>query len=282
MKILLVCDMFSEGCTGLLVAKALNNLGHSVVFQNAALNEDVVKQPYDLAILWTNHPPARDKFTSPVAFVYLDDPTFWQKSNPAKHPDVVTKDFEHVFTINRWEGMDERYAWLPMGFLPEVHTKVPSRETSDVLFVGTNRGGREGFINELSSALPDCTFRLYGNGWDNVVNTRPAYFYKLSEVVSGAKICVTEHYGTAPSTKDFEIPSIGGALMMTDHLDVKMIYPMIPMYHSVDELVRLINYYLLHEEQRILLVQQMKEIALRFTYERQLKILIYDCLNKLS
>lgn len=291
MKILLVCDMFSEGCTGLLVAKALNNLGHSVIFWNAALIENVLTQPYDFTIVWTNNPPARKKFTSPVAYMYLDDPEFYSIHNSSKLPDVMTKDFENVFVNMDWEGRDKKkYTLLPFGCLGEVHQKLPhnSAQSSpyccDVLFIGTNRGKRPELLSYVTKNIDKkYSFRLLGNGWEHHgISTKAVYFYNFTMALSGAKIVLTEHYKNLFSTNDFEKPAIGGALMISDNKKIKEIYPMCPVYNNYEEAVRLIHYYLEHEDERLSLVQQMREIASRYTYEKQLQKMIDICFNKSS
>ena len=285
MKILLVASLFSEGNTALLVAKALNNLGHSVYFYNYVIEKKNINEDFDICIVWTNRPfyPKILK-GKPFAYQYLDDPTFWKLANPEFHIDQMCKDFEHVFTNMKWEGYDSnRYHFLPFGVLPEVHSFInTSKEErkiyeSDICFIGTVRGNRENFIRKIASKidLKKYVFKIWGNGWDNIIKTKPAYFYDMSKILSTSKIIITEHFKNGFSTADFEKPAIGGALILSDLDMIKEIYPMCPVYHNEEELVNLINYYLEHEEERVKIVREMQVIAhTNFTYEKQLQKMI--------
>ena len=287
MRILLVTNVFGEGNTGLLVAQALNNLGHSVIFWNLFIKANPPKEGYDLVIFWVNRPIPRDYFNTPVAYVYLDDPEFWKKENPEYSVENCTKGYHYVFTNMMWDGFDpEKYIFMPMGALPEVHGFMRLSEEakkqigSDVVFVGTNRGKRAQLVREIKEKLdPKYSFKVWGNGWGTEgIKTKPVYFYEFSRVLSSCKIVITEHWKNGCSTNDFEKPAVGGALMITDCPIVKKIYPMCPIYSTPEEAVKIAQYYLEHEDERLELVKQMQRIALgAFTYENQLYNIIQIC-----
>lgn len=288
MKILLVTNVFGEGNTGLLVAQALNNLGHSVLFWNLAGNEHPPRDGYDLAIIWVNRPIPRYFFKTPVAFMYLDDPKYWEATNPKYSIENCTAEYQYVFTNMMWEGYDDRYIFLPMGCLPEVHQpaelseEIRKKMGTDVVFIGTNRGKRLELIKAIREKLDKrYSFKLYGNNWLPIYpNIRPIYFYDFSKVLSASKIVITEHWKNGCSTNDFEKPAVGGALMLTDCPIVKKIYPMCPIYSTPEEAVKIAEYYLQHEDERLALVKEMREIAIRdYSYEVQLAKMIHICMG---
>ncbi|MDO8623117.1 MAG: glycosyltransferase [archaeon] len=290
MKILLIASLFSEGNTVLLVSKALNNLGHSVYFYNYVIEEKHVNDDFDLCIVWTNRPfDPKILNGKPFAYMYLDDPYFWKLAKPEFNIDVMCKDFEHVFTNMKWEGYDSnRYHFLPFGVLQEIHSLINMSEEdikiyeSDICFVGTVRGNRENFIRKIASKidLKKYKFKIWGNGWDSIIKTKPAYFYDMSKILSTSKIVITEHFKNGFSTADFEKPAVGGALMISDIDMIKEVYPMCPVYHNEDELLNIINYYLEHKDERLKIVKEMQIIAHKnFTYEIQLKKMIEIIMN---
>ena len=157
----------------------------------------------------------------------------------------------------------------------EIHKKVeltPEEKEmykTDVLFIGTNRGNRPLLIKKLAENF--TKFKLFGNNWEGLgIQSKAIYFEEYVKAISGAKIFIAEHYDNCPSTKDFEVPCVGGALMISDKEKMKEIYPMMPIYKNYDEAVKIAKYYLEHEEERQKLVKEMKEIALSYTYEKQL------------
>lgn len=290
MRILLATNVFGEGNTGLLVAQALNNLGHSVLFWNLRVKEKPPEEGYDLAIIWINRPIPRHYFKTPVAFVYLDDPEFWDIENPKYSIDNCTQGYQYVFTNMKWGGFDgKKYIFIPMGCLPEVHGFVPLSDAekkkleTDVVFIGTNRGKRAKLVREFREHLDKkYSLKVYGNNWKSEdIKTVPVYFYDFSSVLSASKIVITEHWKNGCSTNDFEKPAVGGALMITDCQLVKQIYPMCPIYSTPKEAAEIALYYLEHEEERIKIVKEMQKIALTcFSYENQLNNIIKICMGE--
>ena len=282
---MLVGCAFFDGSTILLVAQALSNLGHSVIFWNIRVNDKPPTDDYDFAIVWSNRLVNPESFgNKPNCYVYLDDPEYWRKENPQYDIEVICKDYKYVFTNMKWEGFDEkRYIFLPMGVLGDIHKRIILTEEDkkkigyDILFIGTNRGNRGNLVKHIAyNRNNKYSVGVYGNGWDKIgITTTPAYFYDFSKLLSAAKIVITEHWKNGFSTNDCEKPAVGGALTITDCQIVKDHYPMMPMYKTYQEAVDLAHYYLEHEEERLKLVREMQIIAhANFSYEKQLTKLI--------
>ncbi|MDP2672016.1 MAG: glycosyltransferase [Candidatus Daviesbacteria bacterium] len=291
MRILLVANFLGEGCTGLLVAQALSNIGHSVIFWDAGYQTKPPQSEYDFAIVWLNRLIPREIFKTEVAYIYLDDPSYWQKVYPEYLPENCARGYKYVFANIKWDGFDEkRYTWLPFGCLPQLHRFIdlnPSDKLKygrDVVFIGTNRGKRGELVKYVYENLPaQYTFKVYGNDWkrggeDIIPHSPPVYFEEFVRVLSASKIALSEHYCKGLSTNDCEKPAVGGAMLLTDCPLVKQEYPMCPIYTSPQEAIELAEYYLEHEDERLRIVKEMQEIAYKkFTYEEQLKKLIKIC-----
>lgn len=274
MKLLLVSNYFSEGNTGNMVLKALNELGHSCYVWDTNLSKIPLSENYDIALAWTNNYPNPNLLKPPKILYFLDDPRWWELNDKNKSIENLAPNFDYVYTCMKIPG----YKWMPMGNDPEIHKKIYSQKGTDISFIGTLRDReRFEFILRFKALLSDkSSFRIYGNNWPSNISGwqgKAVYFSEFNRVCNDSRIVLNQHFCNGPSTKDLEIPATG-TLMISDYFKgIKELYPNTPVYEkgNVKEAVELCKYYLEHEEEREKLAKEMQQQAYVFSYKNQLK-----------
>lgn len=146
--------------------------------------------------------------------------------------------------------------------------------TSDILFVGSNWHDRTSLRYALEAGF---TVAVYGYNWQGIV---PPEMYKapyianteLNRYYSSAKIVLNDH---RPDMKDFGFvnnriydATAAGALVISDYMpEIEAAYgDAVPMYKNKEELARLLEYYLAHEDERLALAAKARRITLeKFT-----------------
>lgn len=145
---------------------------------------------------------------------------------------------------------------------------------SDILFVGSNWHDRTSLRYALEAGF---TVAVYGYNWQGIV---PPEMYKapyianteLNRYYSSAKIVLNDH---RPDMKDFGFvnnriydATAAGALVISDYMpEIEAAYgDAVPMYKNKEELARLLEYYLAHEDERLALAAKARRITLeKFT-----------------
>lgn len=145
---------------------------------------------------------------------------------------------------------------------------------SDILFVGSNWHDRTSLRYALEAGF---TVAVYGYNWQGIV---PPEMYKapyianteLNRYYSSAKIVLNDH---RPDMKDFGFvnnriydATAAGALVISDYMpEIEAAYgDAVPMYKNKEELARLLEYYLVHEDERLALAAKARRITLeKFT-----------------
>lgn len=145
---------------------------------------------------------------------------------------------------------------------------------SDILFVGSNWHDRTSLRYALEAGF---TVAVYGYNWQGIV---PPEMYKapyianteLNRYYSSAKIVLNDH---RPDMKDFGFvnnriydATAAGALVISDYMpEIETAYgDAVPMYKNKEELARLLEYYLAHEDERLALAAKARRITLeKFT-----------------
>lgn len=145
---------------------------------------------------------------------------------------------------------------------------------SDILFVGSNWHDRTSLCYALEAGF---TVAVYGYNWQGIV---PPEMYKapyianteLNRYYSSAKIVLNDH---RPDMKDFGFvnnriydATAAGALVISDYMpEIETAYgDAVPMYKNKEELARLLEYYLVHEDERLALAAKARRITLeKFT-----------------
>lgn len=165
--------------------------------------------------------------------------------------------------------------YVPQFTNPEKFYPAPDLAlASDILFVGSNWHDRTSLRYALEAGF---TVAVYGYNWQGIV---PPEMYKapyianteLNRYYSSAKIVLNDH---RPDMKDFGFvnnriydATAAGALVISDYMpEIETAYgDAVPMYKNKEELARLLEYYLAHEEERQALAAKARRITLeKFT-----------------
>lgn len=165
--------------------------------------------------------------------------------------------------------------YVPQFTNPEKFYPAPDPAlASDILFVGSNWHDRTSLRYALEAGF---TVAVYGYNWQGIV---PPEMYKapyianteLNRYYSSAKIVLNDH---RPDMKDFGFvnnriydATAAGALVISDYMpEIEAAYgDAVPMYKNKEELARLLEYYLAHEDERLALAAKARRITLeKFT-----------------
>ncbi|MDO8623113.1 MAG: hypothetical protein Q7R52_02610 [archaeon] len=285
MKILLIGNLYSRpGTSCIFVLKALINLGHEVKVWDPINYEKPPEGIYDIALSWSNKKHDMDLINAKRKILYyLEDAEY--AANQSNYPLIEMfehfKDHDEFYTMNKIPGYEDH--WLPMGADPDQFKPMNSNIfEKNVLFLGTFRGKeREEFINEVRNKLKISGFNLkiIGNGWINHEGWlgQALYLNDLNYAINSFKITINKHIGNlSPSQKVHQLICNGSTLFLSDDKEAyKECYPKAPVYKDVNELCNLIYYYFEREEERLKIVNIMREKAIKdYTYEKQLNKII--------
>ncbi len=170
----------------------------------------------------------------------------------------------------RQHGVNALY--VPQFTNPEKFYPAPEKElATDILFVGSNWHDRTSLRFALESGF---AVAVYGYNWENIV---PPAMYKapyiantdLNRYYSSAKIVLNDH---RPDMKALGFvnnriydATAAGALVISDYMpEIEAAYGnAVPMYKNKEELARLLDYYLTHEDERAALASKARQITLQ-------------------
>ena len=281
-RILLICNYFSHGTTGLFVLKNLQSLGHSVFLWDARLFPSPPEGEFDISLTWTNNTVDVSKIKAKKKVLYyLEDSQYFKGTREGKGLEELIPHYDYFFTMNCLPGYEAM--WLPMGTDNEIHFKLPEiNDILPVIFIGTARDdNRIQFAKALQESLAqrNIPLVLMGNGWKDLNNILPkaCYYEDFNTVVNQFKIVVNLHVGNeSPSDKVHCIAGCGNALLLNDNKPAyRDCYPTAPVWDTIHDLMEKIIHYIEHEDERIKLVNEMQQTAYsKFSYLVQLEKLI--------
>ncbi len=281
MKILLVANVFSEGCTGLLVLKNLNQMGHTVSIWDTRISVIPPPGEFDLSITWTNETPDISLIKSKIKILYyLEDTDYIGMIEDKYKIENQIRGYDYFYTMNLLQGYEDH--WLPMGADEEVFYSITMPIMGDVLFIGTARDDRrKKIITDIQQKLHEQNINLWvmGNGWEDTDHNvgKAYYFNNMAKIVNSFKIVINLHiYGNSPSDKVHNINGCGGALLINDSKQgYNLCYPNSPVWMAEDDLIEKIQYYLTHEDKRKEKVTELQNRAnTYFSYTRILNIML--------
>lgn len=163
--------------------------------------------------------------------------------------------------------------YVPQFTNPDKFYPNPQSELkTDILFVGSNWHQRTSLLYALEGGF---NIAVYGYKWEGVV---PPEMYKaqyiandeLNQYYSSAKIVLNDH---RPDMKEFGFinnriydATAAGTLVISDYMpEIEAIYgDTVPMYRTKEELWKLLNFYLTHEDERLEKAQRAREITLQY------------------
>ena len=176
----------------------------------------------------------------------------------------------------------QRVVYLPCACDSDVHRYFPVNPNyqSDIAFVGTITPPRLDILERVSQfglgiwtwnprALPDSLKKYYrGFAWGE----------RVSEIYCSSKIVLNLHH---PQTvlgvnmKTFEIASCGAFQLVDFRKEMQSLFEIgkeLICYNNTEELVKLVEYYLAHPEERKNIAQQaQKRVRDEHTYEHRMK-----------
>jgi len=267
MKVLLCTPYISNAWdTGVFVAKALSEQGHSVIMWDPRINRQIPSADYDFAlVLKGTEIDATELKRSRVNWFpdYLSD---------FEGIDNFIDSFDLFFTLNK----QRRGVFLPGCCDPDVHKPYSSQRQYDVIFVGAATSlERVKFIKMFMHKFKG-RFGIFGNDWINYgINTHPIpTIPSFAQSFSTATIALNIHYdmfGVGTNMMVHEIAGCGSAMLLTDNVDgLEETYPMAPKFNSLEECLELTEYYLNNLRERRKLVKEMQKRAYeKFTYKHQ-------------
>ena len=182
---------------------------------------------------------------------------------------------------------------LALGCEPQVHKRIKLSEKeknmygSDIAFVGTVTLERERILEKLA----EFNMKIWGR-WQResprlkgCYQKKDVYTEEAVKIYNASKIVLDIHslfgiekeiFNVTPRL--FEVPASGAFLLTNSSLQVGSFYELnheIAVYHDVEELKRLIRYYLAHEKERQDMAQRAFVRAHReHTYLQRLKTLL--------
>ncbi len=133
-----------------------------------------------------------------------------------------------------------------------LYKKIPLPYEYDVTFMGQPHGNRENVIKKIRKA--GFNVETFGYGWPNGrVNT-----YEMIKIFNQSKINLNlsnASRGTINQIKgrDFEIPGCGGFMLSAYSEELKEYFSLnreIVTYCGIDDMIKKIDYYLKHEDER--------------------------------
>lgn len=218
------------------------------------------------------------KLNGPVVNVY-PDVSF---RSHGKHLPHTLPLYDWVFTTKTFGLSDMKTdlnitqaSFVPHGFDPDIHRpllasgKLRTQLTSEVSFIGTHSWKKEQYLSALLKAIPALDLKIWGNGWERSTseNLKGAIQYKeltgdlyamainatrinlgiLSEQVVGASS------GDLITSRTFHIPAAGGFMLHERTSEAVLYYEEnseAAFFQGQDELIKKVQYYLSHEEDR--------------------------------
>ncbi len=232
-----------------------------------------------------------NKLKIPTINMCLDDKNSWEVDyydNQYSGQKSICSYFHYY-----WTSSSTTYYWLknnsvnaiflPEGFSSHIYKPLSIRKEYDVVFVGSNYGFRENFINKLKKM--GLKIRCFGSGWDKKLNTDEEInlIFNKSKIVLGmGGIGYNEEIMNLKG-RDFDAPGSGAALYITSfNPDLALFFDIgkeILCYRNEIDLFDQINHYLQHydEAEKIILAGRLKSLNYHRWVHRFAQI--YDIIN---
>lgn len=253
-------------------------------------------------------------FSAKIIWFYPDSPfVFWNDNSNAQ----MLKVLPLIDTYLSWSqelipllqhAGAPHVVYFPFGYDPDIfkytvlnqhlcHDECNDDFIADVLFVGTWSEERETWLTKLIHALPDLNLHIFGTGWlEKRTKEYPltSYLYgdaqdasTLPYLFSRAKIILNflrPQNFNAHNMRSIEVPATGNFLLTeysSEHAHTLFQEnKSIVCFNSIDDLMKKIEYYLLHDEERRMIAEQGYQQAQHYSLDTLLKKNIKNNQNK--
>jgi len=212
----------------------------------------------------------------PTVKMCLDDKNYWD--GPFKGGQRLGQvDLAEVFdlswttsrtTVGWYIAEGGRGVYLPEGFNPTEHYPTKVDFDIPVSFVGACYGARPLLINFLRKH--DIPVQVFGTGWGRMGNgfiKSPNEIFNRSQINLGCGYIGHSMKLTNVKGRDFDIPGAGGGVYLTTfNSDLAQHFHIgkeILCYHSFDECLELIRYYLDRPDECRAIARRARERCLR-------------------
>jgi len=186
----------------------------------------------------------------------------------ARHFDIVFLAQKSHVELFSAEGI--RYVfWLPLACYPELYPREELARDIDVSYVGSlspeEGDKRRKLLQKVGEYFPN---HFIGKSWPR----------EMAKIYSRSKIVVNSAINYDLNMRVFEALA-SGALLITDPADsIDELFEdgkEIVLYHDEDDLIKKIEYYLSHDDERIEIAKRGKEKALKYhTYHHRVEQVI--------
>jgi spore maturation protein CgeB len=226
----------------------------------------------------------REKTSTRIVNVFPDNPFYTGKFEAIEPCHYFFVKDSYVLDVLQKAGLKNVY-YLPQCTDPDVHKPMQLNDQenelycSDLSLIGSMYPYRLKFIEQIVDFNPS----LWGRGWSKVSNLEILKLYRGKDIrgtrkakaISGSAISLNPHHPlndiNGVNRRTFDIAACRGFQLVDCKVDMERVFTInkeIICFRTIDELRRLIEYYLRHPNERV----QVAEAA----YQRVLKEHTYD------
>ena len=265
----------------------LENLGHTVMTRCGSPQALKFNPEADMSVVvgMSTLPPGFKDFPGKKVLIYPDNYGRSPHKDRTLDREALSDLFDRVYLCNRDpEVDDDLFHWLPFGYDCYAHPYLHGRRHRNVpcIFVGTKHPTRDWMETEL----PYLNFRIYGNGWPQRTNTRPAvYGPQKIDVYSRCCTALNSHYNkSGPNMRFFEILAMG-RLMFCDKITGAHELGFIPGEHYVEytdsrDLIIKMDYHVTHDhERRKIAAAGHKQVLNGHSYAHRMRQMIKEVMK---
>jgi spore maturation protein CgeB len=189
-------------------------------------------------------------------------------------------EYDCIFDTKRFwdDGLEKKInvrhrTFLPHGYDLQLHRPIPLSEKDhedyacDVSFIGTYSPRKEPILKRLVQTMPELKVKIWGSSWLRYNRSAELRPYIQGEALLGdryvkailasrinlAIMGITESFKDETTTRTYEIPACGGFMLHERTAEVQELFvegKEIECFDSTTELVKKIQHYLAHPEER--------------------------------
>ncbi len=219
----------------------------------------------------------RERYGVPCVNMALDDKQSWDAGMVGEQRRgsiglVATFDLWWTsarVTVDWVNAEGGRAIYLPEGCAPSIHHPTGQPFDIPVSFVGANFGPRPNMVHfPREHRVP---VQVFGNGWKSMGGTgwveSPADIFRRSQINLGNRSAMRSERITNLKCRDFDLPCTGGGLYLTTYnADLAQHFRIgeeILCWHSYDEMLELVRYYLPRPDECREMARRARERCLR-------------------